>query len=76
MSYSTVSIEGVPGAFKDAFTQACERVIPMFWEAFYEHHGDRFGPFNPNGPVGHLHAFQVYQAMAETVEKYVKDHAK
>lgn len=46
--------------------------LPGFWE-YFEARNPQFGKSTPAGPVGHLHAFQVYEAIGETITAYVKE---
>ena len=58
----------------DMVSRAAEAAVPDFWPYFYARH-PKFALGRDDltsGPIGYLHAFMVYEAMAETVTAYVK----
>lgn len=53
--------------------EAVERELPGFWAYLKARHPQFAGHGKPNGPpVGYLHAFEVHEAMAETIPAYVR----
>lgn len=50
-----------------------ERELPGFW-AYLKARHPQFAPYGrpDQGPLGYLHAAEVYDAMAETIPAYVK----
>jgi hypothetical protein len=50
-----------------------DRELPGFWSFLKERHPQFKGYGKPDGPpLGYIHAFEVHEAMAETIPVYVR----
>lgn len=58
----------------DVVSRAAEAAVPDFWAYFYARH-PKFALGRDDlskGPIGFLHAFMVYEAMAEAITAYAR----
>jgi len=53
--------------------EAVERELPGFWAFLKARHPKFAGYGKPDGPpIGYIHAFEVNEAMVETIPAYVR----
>lgn len=64
------AVDGGPDAM---VAKVVEAELPGFWGFLKARHPQFAGYGEPAGPpVGYIHGFQVYEAMAETIPAYVR----
>jgi hypothetical protein len=60
-------------AADEMIAEVVERELPGFWAFLKARHPKLASSGAPDGPpIGHLHAFEVYDAMAETLPVYIR----